>query len=95
MSHCPLPGIHREDMSEYPDKGFYWHGEYKNQAYTVPDEGQFHLSGHIHSPNGGKSKTIQGRQMDVGCVAHGYKPVHINYVESWIMRTLKEENAKK
>ena len=95
MSHCPLPGIPRENMSEYPTKGVNWHGEYKNQAYMVPNEGQFHLSGHIHSPNHGKSKTIQGRQMDVGVCAHGYRPVHINQVESWIMKTLKDENEAK
>jgi calcineurin-like phosphoesterase family protein len=92
MSHCPLPGIPREDMSEYPSKGVNWHGEYKNQAYTVPNEGQFHLHGHIHSPNSGKSVKILDRQYDVGAPANKYRPIHYNEIESWIMKTLKAEN---
>lgn len=93
MSHCPLRGVFRENTETMAGNtpGENWHGEVRNGRYTLDNDGQFHLSGHIHSPNGGKSKTILGRQMDVGVVAHGYKPVHINYVESWIMRTLKEE----
>jgi calcineurin-like phosphoesterase family protein len=91
LSHCPLPGIPRENMSEYPNKGINWHGEYKNQAFTVANEGQFHLHGHIHSPNNGKSVKIQDRQYDVGVPANKYTPVHINHIESWIMKTLKEE----
>lgn len=91
MSHCPLPGIPRENMSEYPTKGINWHGEYKNQAFTVANEGQFHLHGHIHSPNHGKSVKILDRQYDVGVPANNYTPVNITHIESWIMKTLKEE----
>lgn len=86
MSHCPLRGVFREDVTGMKGSlpGENWHGESKNQAYSVTDEGQFHLSGHIHSPNGGKSKRILGRQFDVGVAANGYKPVSISEIESWI-----------
>lgn len=91
MSHCPLKGVFREDMTEYSHKGNNWHGEFKNLNYTVENEGQFHLHGHIHSPNGGKSKRILGRQFDVGVSANNYRPVHLNEIESWIMKTIKGE----
>jgi calcineurin-like phosphoesterase family protein len=92
MSHCPLTGTFREDTTDMKGSvpGENWHGETRNKRFSVPDEGQFHLSGHIHSPNGGKSKTILGRQMDVGLPGNNYRPVHISKVESWIMKTLKE-----
>ena len=92
LSHCPLRGVFREDTSDMKGstEGEMWHGENRNRRYSVEDTGQFHLSGHIHSPNGGKSKTIDGRQMDVGLPGNNYRPVHISKVESWIMKTLKE-----
>lgn len=90
-SHCPLKGLVREDMSEYSFKGVNWHGEFKNHNFTMENSGQFHLHGHIHSPNNGKSKKILGRQFDVGVPANKYRPVHISEIESWIMKTLKEE----
>lgn len=92
MSHCPLTGTFREDTSDMKGStpGENWHGEKKNERFSVKDEGQFHLHGHIHSPNNGKSEKILLRQMDVGVPANGYRPVHINQVESWIMKTLKE-----
>lgn len=90
LSHCPLRGIVREDTTDMKGAmpGDNWHGESKNQAYSVTDEGQFHLHGHIHSPNGGKSKKILGRQMDVGVVANNYRPISISVIESWIAKTL-------
>ena len=88
MSHCPLLGLPREDMTEYPHKGINWHGENKNLDYTVENKGQFHLHGHIHSPNGGRSKRIEGRQFDVGLPANKYRPVHIGVIESFIMKEL-------
>ena len=92
MSHCPLRGVFREDtegmkgVTEYQN----WHGEHKNMDFSVTDEGQFHLSGHIHSPNNGRSKKILGRQFDVGVVANEYRPVSISEIESWIDRYKKE-----
>lgn len=92
LSHCPLPGLYREDTSSMERSiGENWHGEKRQIRFQVPSVGQFHLHGHIHSPNGGKSTTILGRQMDVGVDAHGYKPVSQGQVESWIMKTLKSE----
>ena len=92
LSHCPLTGAFREDTTgmKGATEGENWHGEKKNARFSVQDEGQFHLSGHIHSPNSGKSQKILGRQFDVGVPANGYKPVHINEIESWIMKTLKD-----
>lgn len=92
LSHCPLPGIHREDMTGFVGKGTFWHGDHKNHQFMVENKGQFHLHGHIHSPNGGRSQKILGRQFDVGVAANNFRPVHVSQIESWIMKTLKEEN---
>ena len=90
-SHCPLLGVYREDttgMRGCTGKE-HWHGSNKpsRRRFTVTDEGQFHLQGHIHSPNNGKSiKTLQ-RQFDVGVDANDYRPVSISQIESWIVKT--------
>jgi len=88
MSHCPLLGVFREDTTGMKGAmpGDNWHGERKQGRFTVRDEGQFHLHGHIHSPNGGKSQKILGRQYDVGAPANGYRPVSISQIESWIAK---------
>lgn len=93
MSHCPLRGVFREDTTGMSGStsGENWHGEVRNGRYTLDDLGQFHLHGHIHSPNGGKSTKILGRQYDVGLPANNYTPVHIKRIESWIMKTLQDE----
>lgn len=92
MSHCPLIGVFREDTSDMKGgtEGENWHGESKNRRFSVEDTGQFHLHGHIHSPNGGNSQRILNRQFDVGLPGNNYRPVHISQVESWIMKTLKD-----
>lgn len=91
MSHCPLLGLYRENIEgmKGSKEGENWHGETKNQTYSVKDEGQFHLHGHIHSPNGGKSQKILERQFDVGVPANNYRPVSIAEIESWICKTIK------
>jgi calcineurin-like phosphoesterase family protein len=94
MSHCPLKGVFRENLDHLPEHKKTkppenWHGESreKSEQYTFSDEGQFHLHGHIHSrKDTPHKKTYDGRQMDVGVPAHGYRPVHIGMVESWIAR---------
>lgn len=88
MSHRPLMGVPREDTTgmKGAQPGACWHGDHKNQAYSVPDRGQFHLAGHIHSPNGGKSQKILGKQYDVGVCANAYRPVSISAIESWIAK---------
>lgn len=93
MSHCPLAGVKREDTTDMKGTMPYscWHGDHKNQAYTVSNEEQFHLHGHIHSPNSGKSKTILGRQMDIGVDGNNFRPVSISTIESWIALTKKNE----
>jgi calcineurin-like phosphoesterase family protein len=96
MSHCPLRGVYREYTEGMVGAvaGENWHGESRHIAFSVANEGQFHLHGHIHSPNGGKSKKILGRQYDVAIPANGYKPVSMSTIESWIIRTISSENLK-
>jgi calcineurin-like phosphoesterase family protein len=98
MSHHPLPGIKREDTTGMHGSisGENYHGELRPNAklYSVPNVGQFHLHGHIHSPNSGKSQRTLGRQFDVGCVANKYRPVSISEIESWIVKTKQKEALK-
>ena len=93
MSHCPLRRIVREATEGMKGAiiGDCWHGESRHQAFSLENEGQFHLHGHIHSPNSGKSTKILNRQMDVGVPANKYKPVPFSEIDSWIMKTLYEE----
>lgn len=94
LSHCPLYGVYREDVSrmERATEGENWHGETKPRMkiFTTKDEGQYHLHGHIHSPNGGKSSKILDRQYDVGVDANNYRPVSISQIESFI--ALREQH---
>jgi calcineurin-like phosphoesterase family protein len=94
ISHCPLPGIFRENVAGMHGavEGENFHGESRHKPFMVPNEGQFHLHGHIHSPNGGKSEKIVGRQFDVGVVNNKYRPVPISVIEAWIDKTKNEEN---
>ncbi len=99
MSHCPLPGVYREDTSQMngSEKKENWHGESrpKHQMSTVPDQGQFHVAGHIHSrKDKPSSKKILGRQYDIGVTANNYTPVSLSVIESWVARTVKEEKDK-
>jgi calcineurin-like phosphoesterase family protein len=97
MSHCPLRGVFREDTTDMKGAvaGENWHGENRHPDFSIPNYGQFHLHGHIHSPNGGKSQKILGRQFDVGLPANKYRPVHINEIEQWIMLTKNQELTNK
>lgn len=91
-SHCPLRGIMREDTSNMGSHmGENWHGERTHHLYSIEDRGQFHIHGHIHSHKNRKiSQTFLGRQMDVGCVAHNYRPVSFAQIESWIMKSIQK-----
>ena len=95
MSHCPLLGLPRENTEgmKNHDGTEDWHGSTnpKRRPYTCEDKGQFHLHGHIHSPNSGKSKKISNRQYDIGVDANNYMPVSIGQIESWITKTLRDE----
>lgn len=93
MSHCPLKGVWRENTESMKGAmpGAMWHGDHKNLKYTVADEGQYHLHGHIHSPNHGKSEKTLGRQYDVGVPANKYRPISISEIESWIAKHKKEQ----
>lgn len=88
LSHCPLTGVYRENVDgmKGASEGENWHGEKKQHHFTFKDEGQFHLHGHIHSPNGGKSQKILGKQFDVGVPANGFRPVSMSQIESWIAK---------
>lgn len=93
ISHCPLPGIYREDVTEMKGAttGENWHGENKNQMFTSQDLTiDFHLHGHIHS-DGKIKETKTYNQYDVGVRANGYKPVSLSAIESWIDLTNKSK----
>jgi calcineurin-like phosphoesterase family protein len=92
LSHCPLLGVFRENTSSMKGtiEGELWHGESRHKRFSVADTGQFHLHGHIHSPNGEKSERILGRQFDVGLPGNKYRPVHVSEIESFIMRYLND-----
>ena len=89
MTHCPLRGLYREDTSAMKGRveGENWHGEHKHPDFSIESHGQFHLHGHIHSPNKGQSEKILLRQWDVGVVGNNYRPIHIGKVDSWIQKT--------
>ena len=92
MSHCPLPGIFREDVTNMKGAmpGNNWHGEHKNQMFTSQDMTvDFHLHGHIHSAPWKKTPKCTHNQFDVGVSANNFKPVSISEIESWIDRTKK------
>lgn len=92
MSHCPLRGVVREDITGMRGAvlGDNWHGESKHWKFSIGDWGQYHLHGHIHSPNGGRSTKTLGRQYDVGVDANNYTPVSVSTLERWITSTKKE-----
>jgi calcineurin-like phosphoesterase family protein len=89
MSHCPLRGVFREDVTGMRNalETDNWHGESRHDAFSVTDEGQFHLHGHIHSGKSNNKKHFDGNQFDVGVPANNYRPVSIYTIESWIART--------
>lgn len=98
ISHCPLRGIPREDLSHIKNNPVdeNWHGESrkKHQMCTVTNEGQFHLHGHIHSRKDKRTSfKILDKQMDVGVTANNYTPVSICKIESWISK-YKENNGE-
>ena len=96
MTHCPLRGVYREDTRGMRGHtGFEnWHGENKQVKFSIPDWGQFHIHGHIHSPNHGKSVKILDKQFDVGVVANKYRPVSYSELESWVMKYKKDQDGK-
>lgn len=83
MSHFPLKGVYREVAD-----GECWHGEKKYSLLTLEDRGErhFHVHGHLHAPNRGKSEVKLGRQWDVGVDGNGMMPVPMRHVLSWIDR---------
>lgn len=90
-THCPLLGLYREDITGMRgQEGNNWHGEHRNQRFSTVDRGQYHLHGHVHSPNEGRSERILGKQMDVGVVGNKYRPISISQVESWIAKNEKK-----
>lgn len=93
MSHCPLPGIFREDVMgmKYAYKEGdaeakeNWHGERKHSMFTSQDlTVDFHLHGHIHSGGTSGKEVKIDRQFDVGVRANNYRPVSISQIESMI-----------
>lgn len=94
LSHCPLLDTFRENTSHIKNCcNEYWYGDDRPNLRKLAsvNHGQFHLHGHIHSPNRGFSSKTLGRQFDVGMDANGYRPVNISKIESWITTTKKGE----
>lgn len=101
MTHCPLRGVFRENTehmrSAYSDKDQAegirdenWHGEHKSDAFSVENQGQFHLHGHIHSGPANDKLVKDGRQFDIGAPGNKYRPVSLSEVESWISKVKSE-----
>lgn len=89
FSHCPLRGVFREDTTNMrgAKPGEMWHKEERHgPLYSLPDFGQFHLHGHTHAPNNGKSTVKQDKQWDIGVDGNKYRPVSISQVESWVAK---------
>lgn len=88
MSHCPLRGVFREDITGMRNakEGENWHGESRHGEYSIVDEGQYHIHGHVHSGPHSVKLTKDQRQWDVGVVGNNYRPVSLSDVESWIAR---------
>ena len=93
MTHCPLRGVFREDTKGMRDSDVTenWHREKDHDQFSIEDQGQFHLHGHTHAPNSGKSEVKLNRQWDVGVCGNNYRPISISEVESWIAKTKREE----
>ncbi len=92
MTHCPLLGVWREDCTKMAQRSTdNWYGEHrlKNKPFVTEDVGQFHLHGHIHSPNGGISERSLDRQFDVGVDANNYAPVSMSYIRKWLRKYKK------
>lgn len=92
ISHCPLTGVFREDTTLMRGHvaGQCWHREEVNRKFSFPDDGQFHLHGHVHF-RPGKGELKSGRQWDIGVPGNGYAPVSFSRIESWIVKRLEEE----
>ncbi len=85
MSHCPLLGLYREDITNMKGgkEGEHWHGESRHAKHSFPNNGQFHLHGHTHKE---PAERILLKQFDCGVRANAYRPVNISELESWISR---------
>lgn len=95
MSHCPLPGIYREDITgmKGAKDGEFWHGEFKNTKFISRDNTvDFHIHGHIHSNKHNGKLKFTDKQFDVGVPNNSYRPVSISEIESWVnvMSSAKE-----
>lgn len=96
ISHCPLRGLYREDTSNMRgcDGTENWHKEHKHTKFSIENEGQFHLHGHIHSrADRAQSKKIEGKQFDVGAPGNKYRVYSMGQIESWINKYKRDNNA--
>lgn len=86
MSHCPLMGVWREDVTGMRGArdGEMWHGETKNLKFSLVDYGQYHLHGHTHKSS--DEDVVAGKQMDIGVCGNQYRPVSWGQVEAFISK---------
>ncbi len=96
MSHCPLRGVFREKTEGMRGAalGDNWHGEHKHQLFSLEDNGQYHLHGHIHSGPANDKPRSTYNQYDIGVAANSYRPVSYNQIESWIASNEKQGDRK-
>jgi calcineurin-like phosphoesterase family protein len=97
MTHCPLIGLFREDTSNMKNPNENWHGESrpKHLQSAIPDAGQYHLHGHIHSrKDKPQSKRVLGKQLDVGVTANDYRPLSLGEITSWVMKMENKLNEE-
>lgn len=96
MSHCPLMGVYREPTESYQESARgNWHNELKNYRFSCPDNGQFHLHGHIHSSKHRPEVVTQtDRQWDIGVDGNHFKPVPFSAVESWILKEKQKGSTR-
>lgn len=93
ISHCPLPGIPREDISEMKGsaEGENWHGESRQQMFTSQDPTvDYHLHGHCHKT---PEERETDKQFDIGVRANNYRPVSISQIESWIAKNANKTKS--
>lgn len=94
MSHCPLLGVFREDTTGYRNgaPGELWHGESRHKRYSFHNDHQFHLHGHIHAGKSCLDKIVRTeKQWDIGVPGNSYRPVSSSAVESWISKSILDE----
>lgn len=88
FSHFPLLNIPRENTENMARHtvGDAWHGEskYREGCFVDLGEHHFHVHGHLHAPNKGRSEVKLGRQWDIGVDGNDLDPVSLKQITKWM-----------